>query len=362
MNPACQTELFVYEGDIIERAHLVPYCSTADNSFENLVALCPNCHTNFDKNGAFTVEEIREWKAKRKADIDRWFRKKFDTFEELCQAVYPLLMENKVIFEQYYLGGDKTRWDSAEPKVLANNRALKTLLENNTSLLQRHREKDYSNLEIVRLYIAHIDEFEVTRLDEEKRRAILFPEEINSIFGVSPVNDSLLPSTESLEAFIAQKQREGMACEVFLGDSNPYILLKSEEKEELIYLKDTPRVRQLYSDYKCFRTTEVRLDSLNIALQYLRKRRIPFRFKFENNLREVTVSGKEIVFVYKYCLSKVDLLELSPSAESIVVNLHHWNGESCISGEAYDFAEKIGVALLTRDAYYEYFSGIRNGR
>ena len=68
MNPACQADLFVYDGDIIERAHLDPYCDTADNSFENLVVLCPTCHTNFDKNHAFSVDEIKQWKAKRKAD------------------------------------------------------------------------------------------------------------------------------------------------------------------------------------------------------------------------------------------------------------------------------------------------------
>lgn len=45
MNPDCKIELFAENGDIIEKAHIDPYCETADNSFENLVLLCPNCHT-----------------------------------------------------------------------------------------------------------------------------------------------------------------------------------------------------------------------------------------------------------------------------------------------------------------------------
>ena len=45
MNPDCRKELFCLQGDIIERAHIDPYCQTADNSFENLVVLCPNCHS-----------------------------------------------------------------------------------------------------------------------------------------------------------------------------------------------------------------------------------------------------------------------------------------------------------------------------
>jgi len=46
-----------------------PYCDTADNSFENLIILCPNCHTNFDKNFAFKAEEVKQWKQIRADEI-----------------------------------------------------------------------------------------------------------------------------------------------------------------------------------------------------------------------------------------------------------------------------------------------------
>jgi len=32
-----------------EIAHIVPWAETQDNTFENLIALCPNCHTRFDQ-------------------------------------------------------------------------------------------------------------------------------------------------------------------------------------------------------------------------------------------------------------------------------------------------------------------------
>jgi len=32
-----------------EIAHIVPWADTQDNSFENLIALCPNCHARFDQ-------------------------------------------------------------------------------------------------------------------------------------------------------------------------------------------------------------------------------------------------------------------------------------------------------------------------
>ena len=49
MNPDCKKELFSELGDIIEKAHIRPYCATADNSFENLIVLCPNCHRMIHK-------------------------------------------------------------------------------------------------------------------------------------------------------------------------------------------------------------------------------------------------------------------------------------------------------------------------
>ena len=87
MNPNCQIDLFGLNGDIIEKAHIDPYCKTADNTFENLVVLCPNCHTNFDKNGAFTPEEVLEWKKIRQDDIERLFCKKYDCFEDRIKTI-----------------------------------------------------------------------------------------------------------------------------------------------------------------------------------------------------------------------------------------------------------------------------------
>lgn len=41
MNPNCQRRLFLGGRDISEKAHIVAYCKTEDNAYENLVLLCP---------------------------------------------------------------------------------------------------------------------------------------------------------------------------------------------------------------------------------------------------------------------------------------------------------------------------------
>lgn len=66
-----------------------------------------------------------------------------------------------------------------------------------------------------------------------------------------------------------------------------------------------------------------------------------------------------MIFVYEYCLGQVKLMEMLPEEDTVIVNLHNWNGESCISRQAYERAEKMNVKLLTMDAFYEYVQEIK---
>ena len=359
MNPNCRCNLFAGTGDIIEKAHIDPYCKTADNSFENLVLLCPNCHTNFDKNNAFTPQEVLSWKKTRQEELKNFFEKKFTTFEELEVAVVPLLMENKTIYENYYKKNNKKLWDKFEPVILINNRKLKLLLKANLNLIQKQQEEWYSNLASIHLFMAHIEEFEATRGDDEKNREILFPVEINSIFGVVPVEESLIPSTECLELLIKKLKEQEKFVAIEMGVEHPYILMVENNKTVQVFLDDAPRLRQIYYNYKCFKKTNVRLESLNFALKYIRNKKVPFKFINDENLREISINHIKMIFVYEYCLGQVKLMEMLPEEDTVIVNLHNWNGESCISRQAYERAEKMNVKLLTMDAFYEYVKEIK---
>ena len=354
MNPKCQKELFRENGDVVEKAHIDPYCKTADNSFENLILLCPTCHKDFDKNNAFTPEEVLKWKRTRKEELERYFSKKYGSFDELKKVVTPLLMENKMFFEGYYLKGNRKLWDKSENMILVNNRQLKLMLLANLGLLQQHSNKYYSNLAYVQTFIAHIDEFENTRTDEEKMRSYLFPPEIDSMFGVAPIKDSILPSTEALESLIEKLLQKDQFEGVFLGVEQPYIQMLEDGNSIKVFLDDTPRLRQLYHDYGCFKGVGVRLESLNFALKYISSRNIDIQFLTKSNLREIIIRNTKMIFVYKYCLSRLDIVQLSPEEGSIVVNLHNWNGDSCISKEAYEISETMGVKLFTMKAFYGY--------
>ena len=358
MNPNCKQELFCEGGDMIEKAHIDSYCKTLDNSFENLVLLCPNCHTKFDKNQEFTPEEILEWKQIRKKELEIFFNKKYETFEDLAKEVVPLLKENKTIYEEYYLNNNKNLWDKFEYKILVNNRKLKNLFLANEILIQKHQNKFYSNLAYIQTFILHVEEFEKTRVDEEKSRQIFFPKEINSMFGIAPVKSSILSSTEALECLIKKLKELGKYENIGIGIACPYIQININGNSVKVYLDDTPRIRQLYYDYNCFIGAKVRLESLNYALKYIRSRKINFNFLSDSNLREIIIKRKKMIFIYEYCLSEAKLMQLSPERNSIVVNLHNWNGDACISRQARILAKQMNVQLLSMGDFYEYINEI----
>lgn len=279
MNPKCRCELFREGGDIIEKAHIVPYCKTADNSFENLVVLCPNCHTDFDKNHAFTGEEVLSWKKIRREELERFFGKKFATFDELKNEVVPLLLENKGIYENYYLTDNRELWDLFEYKILANNKKLELLFSKNLSLIQHYEMADWnSNLVIVNKFLNHVKEFEATRDTKEKVREVLFPTEINSIFGIEPIKGSMILFAQSLELLIQQLKAQNKFEKIVLGVESPYLVIKENGKLVKIFLDDTPQIRQLYYNYHCFKETGVRLKSLNFALRRINFKKLQYKF------------------------------------------------------------------------------------
>lgn len=356
MNPDCRAELFIKNSDIMEKAHIGAYYETEDNSYENLIVLCPNCHKKFDKTGFIDENIVKQWKEIRRNELEKFFSVELSSFDQLKEKVVPFLSENYSIYKSYYLSGNKSLWDKFEPQILSNNEKLKLLFENNRTLFQQHSYKEYSNLELIQKFITHVDEFKITRDDGEKLREVLFTQEINSIFGIMPVTDYILPSTESMEELIKVLRKENLIDEVMLGIDRPYILLKNREK---IFMDDTPRVRQLYYDNSCFRKTGVRLESLNFALKYLRSRNINFTYVNQDSLREIKVNDINIVFVYEYCLSRTFLSSISPKPNYVIVNLHNWNGSCCISREALNLADNFEVKLLTMDEFYGYINEIK---
>lgn len=354
MNPECSQKLIFDKGNIEEKAHIIAYNETCDNSYDNLIILCPNCHKKFDKCDEFTSEELLSWKVKRREEIDKLFLKKYTRFEDLEKEVRPLLLRNKLIFDKYYLSENRVLWDKFEAEILVNNEQIKKLLSNNLELFQKSDNEKFSNLNYVQKLLLHIDEFKQSRIEKDRIREVLFPEEVNSIFGIESEHKNILPMTESLEVLIEKLKKANRFIKIEIGIERPFIQFETDDNVENLYFDDHSRLRQFFYNYKCFRHEKVRLDSLNFALKFIKDRKINFVFPNIENLRRINIKGTNIIFVYEYCLSKVTVANLGLNQGSVLVNLHNWNGEYCISSEAHEFAKTISVRLFDLNSFYKF--------
>ena len=118
-NPSCHRNLFDFfeNGEIKsieELAHIIGHKEKGPrgddelpiserDEFDNIILLCPTCHTIVDKNEhLFPKETIRKWKREHQESIENLFiTPKFDTRDKAREYVLPLLMENKAVFDKF---------------------------------------------------------------------------------------------------------------------------------------------------------------------------------------------------------------------------------------------------------------------
>lgn len=157
-NPNCNVPLFKETGtDVIhiaEMAHVLAANNEGPRSpgtvsvaergaFDNLIMLCPSCHTEIDKSERdYPVELLREWKTSHQSAIKRVFgATKFSTRSKVRDEIEPLLAENLSLFEKLnpdmpYKENPESeiaaKWQAAmRARILPNNRRVLALLDAN---------------------------------------------------------------------------------------------------------------------------------------------------------------------------------------------------------------------------------------
>ena len=327
-----------------------------DESYENLVILCRNCHKTIDDQRTDSTEQIlQKWKTARNKEIRKHFEKVYNSFDELKAEAVPLLEENLKIFDSYGPGHDDSdytaryaMWLKFEGMLIANNQKLETMLKRNETLL--HQE----NREIVNQFISHTNEFIETRNDRPNIRINLFPSEINSIFGVEQINQSLPPNVSALQNLINDLMNSGKFIDLGLEPNQVLRYKDGNGKQQEIDLNDRPRVQQIYWTGRYYRpqTTNLRLDGLVFMLKWLADRDIYYDFRNLDNLTEVTLNEiYNVFFCYEYCVSRAVLYEAPISIGWIVVNLHNWN-DGPYSEEAAEYASDIKVNIMNQKEFF----------
>lgn len=204
-NPSCHRCLFDVsdKGDITnieEFAHIIgqkekgprgedelPLCER--DEFENIILLCPTCHTVIDKNpNLYPKETLREWKREHENSIKYQFLSpKFKTREEVRQYLFPIIAENKAIFDQFGPYSDNALNDQMATalewerlclqKLIPNNWKIESVIQANRNLLT---DEEYN---LFMLYKLHREGFENNKLSGDVNAMVpTFPVGFENIF------------------------------------------------------------------------------------------------------------------------------------------------------------------------------------
>lgn len=203
-NPDCHKDLFALSDsgkilNIEELAHIIGQSQDGPrgeeelsqnerDDFENIILLCPTCHTLIDKNPElYTVEIVREWKKKHEESVRRLFEiPKFSSRQELRKYIEPFLIENKSVFEilgpessnatDHQLSAELEWARQCVKTIIPNNRRIECVLFNNRDLLNSEEVKSLI------LFKGHREGFEYNHVSGDVSEMVpTFPEGFDNI-------------------------------------------------------------------------------------------------------------------------------------------------------------------------------------
>ncbi|MFE5501347.1 HNH endonuclease [Amycolatopsis japonica] len=183
-NPKCRVELhLVVDGDRrhqAEFAHIIPAHTGGPRDVddptlsdyeraqpENILVLCPSCHTMIDKApAAFPAAMLREWKQhSQRARTQAFGTPVFDARADARGHIEPLLEANKAVFDRYGPRAGDFDDDRADQwqrhvagTIIPNNQQLQRVLHANRHLLTGEEKATFHTWAI------HAKEFEERHL------------------------------------------------------------------------------------------------------------------------------------------------------------------------------------------------------
>jgi hypothetical protein len=201
-NPKCSQELFINYPEkrihIAEMAHVFaasddgpranPVLAAVERgAFENLILLCPQCHTIVDKAPeVYPDHVILGWKRSHAEKLRSLFGViQFGTRKDAKGAIDKFLRENYQIFQDYGPhiedaknpeSGAAERWKrKVLEKIIPNNARVVAQLDENRHLLNSHE------LETLEKFRQHADDLQARHIQGFAEGASRFPEEMSRI-------------------------------------------------------------------------------------------------------------------------------------------------------------------------------------
>lgn len=200
--PECRQPLFfgdatatIHYGEV---AHIIAAspagprgCASAPDaggSYENLILLCPTCHTIIDKApDAYPVSLVREWKRQHARRLAEAFGAvEYPDRASARHAIEPALGENRAIFDHYGPHNPYRMDPESEDAAVWQRKVRSTVLPNNRRLLlvldanRRHLSTEENK--VVEAFRLHVDDLEARHLGGEGAvRGHRFPQRMNAV-------------------------------------------------------------------------------------------------------------------------------------------------------------------------------------
>ena len=184
----CVTPLFRDTGSkvvhIAEMAHIfaanndgpranLDMSEAARGAFENLILLCPTCHTIIDKSPQdFPDATVIGWKQKHESKLAQIFgAQEFLTREETFLAIRPLMRQNRMIHQQlnpeleYRFNPEAAeafQWKlKMVEQIIPNSRRILSILDANTHLMTEAEEE---TLELFRQHVFDLEARHIAKI------------------------------------------------------------------------------------------------------------------------------------------------------------------------------------------------------
>ncbi len=201
-NPNCNENLFKTfeeaEIHIAEIAHIISVNKGArenenltpeqKGSYDNLILLCPNCHTMIDKaENDFPESLIIKWKNEHEKKLNQMFGVlKYNTRVKVREIIEPIFLENKTVFDIYGPNTDERfNPESNMPNlwirkirevIIPNNRKTLKVIEANYGLLKTDEKVVFNKFK------QHVFDFESKHIFNNEENGTQFPIEITNIY------------------------------------------------------------------------------------------------------------------------------------------------------------------------------------
>jgi hypothetical protein len=205
-NPDCLEPLFPAQlgrdRHIAEMAHVIPHGKAgprhevrpADDfnpdTFENLILLCPTCHTTIDKAPeSYPRALLLEWKESHFANLAKSQGiQSYETRQEVYDSISEKMQDNKAIWRKYApVDGEDFEYNpESEASLLWAHRMKSVIIPNHYRIISiiklNLHHACYDEKEVFALYKEHVRGLAEKHICEDSGQAIRFPEGMELIF------------------------------------------------------------------------------------------------------------------------------------------------------------------------------------